>query len=251
MLEKSFGLLFFMRKPKNYTSGLLPVYLKITVNGQPKEISTKRNWNPARWSSEAGRALGNKEEVKTLNAYLDELQQMVYQARKSLLENNRPITADAIKCILTGNKEKRKSILTVFRHHNEQMKALEGVDFAAGTIERYNTSYKHTEEFIIWKYCVPDLSITDLDYEFMSEYAFWLKSIRKCNHNTTMKYLANFKKVVLICVKNKWLPSDPFDNFKLTKKAVDRHPLSFEELKKIEEKSFVGDSAQTDHLIPI
>ena len=129
MLEKSFGLLFFMRKPKNYTSGLLPVYLKITVNGQPKEISTKRHWNPARWSSESGRALGNKEEVKTLNAYLDELQQMVYQARKSLLENNKPITADAIKSILTGNTEKKKTILAVFQHHNEQMKALEGIDF--------------------------------------------------------------------------------------------------------------------------
>lgn len=228
-----------MRKPKNYTSGLLPVYLKITVNGQPKEISTKRNWNPAKWSSEAGRALGNKEDVKTLNAYLDELQQMVYQARKSLLENNRPITADAIKCILTGNTEKKKSILTVFRHHNEQMKALEGVDFAPGTVERYTTSYKHTEEFISWKYGTNDLPIADLDFEFMSEYSFWLKSIRKCNHNTTMKYLANFKKIVLICVKNRWLPSDPFEQFKLSKRIVDRHPLSNEELLMIEKKTFV------------
>jgi site-specific recombinase XerD len=241
MLEKSFGLLFFMRKPKNYTSGLLPVYLKITVNGHPKEISTKRNWNPTRWSSEAGRAIGNKEEVKTLNSYLDELQQKVYQAKKSLLEDNKPITADAIKSILTGNTEKKKSILEVFQHHNEQIKALEGVDFASGTVERYATSYKHTQDFINWKYGALDLCIIDLDYEFMSEYAFWLKSIRRCNHNTTMKYLANFKKIVLICVKNKWLPSDPFENFKLTKRAVDRHPLSDEELKKIEDKCFVTD----------
>jgi hypothetical protein len=102
------------------------------------------------------------------------------------------------------------------------LKALEGVDFASGTIERYKTSYKHTEDFINWKYGTLDLCIVDLEYEFMSDYAFWLKSIRKCNHNTTMKYLANFKKIVLICVKNKWLPSDPFNNFKLTKRIVDR-----------------------------
>lgn len=136
----------------------------------------------------AGRVLGNKEDVKTLNAYLDELQQMVYQARKSLLENNRPITTDAIKCILTGNTEKKKSILTVFQHHNEQMKALEGIDFAPGTVERYTTSYKHTEEFISWKYGTNDLPIADLDFEFMSEYAFWLKSIRKCNHIQQPKF---------------------------------------------------------------
>jgi len=41
MLEKSLGLLFYIRKPKSYTDGLLPIYLRITIDGIPKEISTK------------------------------------------------------------------------------------------------------------------------------------------------------------------------------------------------------------------
>ena len=46
MLEKSFGLLFFLKQPRNYEGGEMYVYLKITVDGIPKEMSVKRNWDP-------------------------------------------------------------------------------------------------------------------------------------------------------------------------------------------------------------
>jgi len=238
MLEKSFGLLFFMRKPKNYKTGLLPIYIKITVDGQPKELSAKRKWDPAKWNQAAGRACGTKEEARELNYYLSTLEQKVYEAKKSLMETDKLITASAIKNVLIGYDDSRKMILELFQNHNKQMKDLEGIDFAPGTIERYNTSYEHTREFILWKYKTADKEIKELDYEFITEYAFWLKSIRKCNHNTTMKYLGNFKKIVLICVKNKWLASDPFANFKLTKKEVKRIALTDFELKQITKKKF-------------
>jgi len=241
MLEKSFGLLFFMRKPKNYKNGLLPIYLKITVDGQPKELSAKRKWDPAKWNTPAGRALGTKEESRELNYYLNSLELKVYEAKKKLMDSGKVITAAAIKNILLGCDESQKMLLELFKDHNKQMKDLEGIDFAPGTVERYNTSYEHTKEFIVWKYKVTDKDIKELDHEFISQYAFWLKSIRKCNHNTTMKYLGNFKKIVLICVKNKWLPSDPFVDFKLTKKEVERTALTDIELKRIMNKNFEND----------
>ena len=45
MVEKSFGLLFYLKKPKNAKAGERYVYLKITVDGIPKEIAIKRIWN--------------------------------------------------------------------------------------------------------------------------------------------------------------------------------------------------------------
>jgi hypothetical protein len=33
MLEKSFGLLFYLKKPKNCEGGPVPVYLRIMVSG--------------------------------------------------------------------------------------------------------------------------------------------------------------------------------------------------------------------------
>ena len=33
MPEKSLSLLFYLKKPKNYRKGTMPIYLRITVNG--------------------------------------------------------------------------------------------------------------------------------------------------------------------------------------------------------------------------
>jgi len=238
MLEKSFGLLFFLKQTKSQNDDLMFIYLKITVDGKSTELSTKRKCAQSRWNPGAGREIGNKESTKELNYYLDSLEQLVYQAKRSLFDTDKPITAQAIKDVLNGVTEKPRMILDIFKHHNDQMKALEGIDFAPGTIGRYEISKQHTRDFIKWMYKMDDKPIKELDHEFISQYAFWLKTVRKCNHNSTMKYLANFKKVVLICVKNRWLPGDPFANFKLTKKAVEKIALTESELKRVIEKKF-------------
>lgn len=238
MLEKSFGLLFFLKQTKNQKDDLMFIYLKITVDGKSTELSTKRKCAQSRWNPGVGREIGNKESTKELNYYLDSLEQLVYQAKRSLFDNDKPITAQSIKDVLNGVTEKPRMILDVFKHHNDQMKALEGIDFAPGTIGRYEISKQHTRNFIKWMYKVDDKPIKELDHEFISQYAFWLKTVKKCNHNSTMKYLANFKKVVLICVKNRWLPGDPFANFKLTKKEVEKVALTESELKRVIEKKF-------------
>ncbi|NHA03240.1 site-specific integrase [Mucilaginibacter sp. HC2] len=241
MLEKTFGLLFFLKQPKNKGEDNRFIYLKITVDGKAVELSTKRRCEQSRWNARAGRAVGTKEATKELNQYLDSFEQQVFQVKRFLNDSERNVSAQGIKDILTGNVEKPKMILEIFRQHNDQMEALEGIDFATGTIERYNISLDHTRAFIKWHYKVEDKPIKELDYEFISQYAFWLKTERKCNHNSTMKYLANFKKVVLICVKNRWLPGDPFANFKLTKKPVEKTALTESELKRIIEREFISE----------
>jgi len=198
MLEKSFGLLFFMRKPKNYKTGPLPVYLKITIDGAATELSAKRKCEPTQWSSKSGRAIGNKESVKELNHYLDSLELMVFQAKRKLIEKDMEIRVEAIKNLLTGTDEKKVMILEVFKYHNIQMKALEGTEFAANTVDRYETTINHAKAFIRWKYGSDDMEIKKLNHEFITEFCFWFKSEQKCNHNSTMKYLSNFKKIVLI-----------------------------------------------------
>jgi hypothetical protein len=83
MLEKSIGLLFFLKKPKNYQQGdPKDVYLKITVDGIARELSCRRKWEYKRWNPHAGRASGFKEDAKELNTYLDTLQTMAYDAKR-------------------------------------------------------------------------------------------------------------------------------------------------------------------------
>jgi site-specific recombinase XerD len=241
MLETSFGLSFFLKPPfKENPDGTKHIYLRITVNRQVRDIATKRSCHPSKWNVRAGRAIGNKEDTKELNSYLDTLTGKVYQAKKALLDSNKELTAEAIKNQLLGKEESKTTILKVFQEHNDQVAALVGTDFAPGTLERYETSLKHTREYIKWKYKEDDFDIKKLDYEFISQFEFWFKAKKKISHNTTMKYLANFKKIVLLCVKRGWLLRDPFYAFKFSKREVDRQALTESELKKVWDKE-MGD----------
>ncbi|UJP63955.1 site-specific integrase [Mongoliitalea daihaiensis] len=238
MIEKTFSLLYYLKPSKNDRNGLKSIYMRITVDSQRFEMSTKYKCHPDKWLTAANRVKGKTEEARMINSYLDTLQLKVHQVRKYLLDNDKEISLKNIKNVLQGKSEQNRMILEIFSEHNEKMEALVGQEFAEGTLERYKTSFEHTKAFIQWKYKKDDLEIKKLDYDFISDYSFWLKSVRGCAHNTTVKYLGNFKKIVLSCIKKGWLIRDPFVGFKLAKKEVPRHYLTFEELEALEAKYF-------------
>jgi site-specific recombinase XerD len=169
----------------------------------------------------------------------------VYEAKLLLIQAGHPVTAENIKNQVLGREivsgERPRMIMEIFAYHNQQMAALVGKEFAAGTLERYETSLKHTRSFLEWKFKVPDLDIRKLDFEFIADYEFWLKSVRHCDHNTTMKYLSNFRKIVNRCLQNGWLLRNPFTGFKMTKREVERQALTQEQLDVISNKVFVAE----------
>ncbi|WP_448103703.1 Arm DNA-binding domain-containing protein [Pedobacter panaciterrae] len=134
MLEKSFGLLFYLKQPKNQRRKDRFVYLRITVDGKSKELSTKRTWTTDRWNQGLGRATGSKEDTRTLNEYLESLIAKVYEAKKALLDKDRRLTAEILKNVVTGQGPERKDILDIFRKHIKVMISLKNIDFKPRTI---------------------------------------------------------------------------------------------------------------------
>nr|WP_294945056.1 site-specific integrase [uncultured Mucilaginibacter sp.] len=235
-MKTNFSLLFYLKKPKNYVDGPVPIYIRITVNGKRSETTAGRNIEPAQWNSKAGRVKGTKESSRTLNNLLGQLQSMAIAAHQQLTEQNVIITAERLKNKLTGKAEVSRMLLTQFREHNRQVEALVGADYAPGTLERYKTSLKHTEEFIKWKYGRNDIDIREVDHSFVTGYDFYLRSVRKCANNTAIKYLKNFKKIIRICMASGWLSVDPFANYKAKIKVVDRAFLTQEQIQLIADK---------------
>jgi hypothetical protein len=222
MISKSFGLLFYLKKPRGYVKGECPVYLRITINGVMKEMSIHRNCDLARWHSKTGRAVvcspsGRRsalpsipldDQFRALNAYLDTLQAKVHKARHQLLMNGKPVTAETVRNFVRGretNAERPQLLLEIFQYHNDQVKALVGKEFSKGTLTKFNTVLKHTRAFLQWKYKADDIDIRKLDYEFITELEFWYKSVQHVEHNTTMKYIACIKKMAIRALRNGWL----------------------------------------------
>ena len=232
---------FYAKSTKANTSGLVPIYVRVTIDGKRFEFSTKKFINISKWSSEQSRMKGNSEEARSINNLLDFTKNRINDIQYEILKDGEKINIEDFKNKLFGIKEKDRTLLPIFLDHNNKIKELIGSEYAPGTYERYQTSLKHTKEFLLWKYNVTDIEITKIDHAFIADYEFYLRSVRKCANNTAVKYIKNFSKIIKICIANDWLDKNPFVNYKSKVKEVERVYLSEEELQTIIEKEFVSE----------
>ena len=240
-MKTNFSLLFYLKKQKNYKSGPATIYMRITVNGKRSENSTGRECEPSRWNAHAGRANGTKEVTRSLNAYLDDLQKKVYEAHSQLTEADEMITAESIRNKFLGKSEQPRSLIEIFKDHNHKVEALVGKEYTKGTLTRYQTTLKHTSNFLKWKYKLSDIDIKKIDHAFLMDFEFYLRSERKCANNSAVKYVRNFGKIIRICIANRWLAYDPFLNYKNKIKTVERVFLTTEELQEMADKNLATD----------
>ncbi|MCY0970538.1 phage integrase SAM-like domain-containing protein [Chryseobacterium wangxinyae] len=69
-----------------------------------------------------------------------------------------------------GIDVRKITLIEVFKDHNNQIKELIGKGFAHGTWERYETSLKHTQQFMKWKYNISDIDVTEINPAFIADY---------------------------------------------------------------------------------
>ena len=237
-MKTNFSMLFYLKKQKNYTSGLAPVYLRITVDGERAEVTTNRECEPEKWNSHSGRATGTKENIKSLNAFPDNLQSDAYEAHRYLHENGKQITAESLKNRMLGKSEKSYMLIELFKDHNSKVASLVGKGFAPATHKRYETSLRHTQAFLKFQFGVADINIEKVDNAFITDYDYFLRTTNKCNNNSTLKYIKNLGKIIRICLSNGWIIKNPFVNYKGKIKTVNRVYLTEEEVQRMADKCF-------------
>lgn len=240
-MNAKLSILFYAKRAKTTTDGLIPIYLRVTVNGERIELSTKRYTHPDKWSIEGSCMKGSSAESKAINSYLDTLKAKVYDYQQQLIREDEIVNAENMRNKILGVEKRSHMLVGIFKQHNEELKALVGREFATATHTRYETSLKHTENFLKWKYKVSDIDIRKIDHEFITSYEFYLKSVHKCNQNTTAKYIKNFGKIVRICLANGWIDRDPFINYKCKIVEVERAFLSQDEIETMFNKEFATD----------
>ena len=237
-MKTKVSILFYAKRAKASTNGLVPIYTRITVNGKRIELSTNRFVEISKWSIEAGKMKGTSEEARSINNHLELLKNQIRDSQMDLIHSKSPITTETLKSKILGIDERARMLVPIFQDHNNKIKELIGKEYAPGTLERYTTSLKHTIEFMQWKYNVSDIDITKIDHAFITDYEFWLRSVRNCNNNTAVKYIKNFNKIIKICLANDWLEKNPFANYKAKVKEVERVYLTESEIQSIIEKEF-------------
>lgn len=234
MLETSFGLSFYMKTASKKTN-IRYIYLRITVDGTRKETSTKRTWDIQRWDPKTERAIGNKEDARTLNHFLDAMVTRINQHKMDLMYREKTISAQRILDFVLGRVTSKAMLLEEFKKHNDEIFALVGKDYALATYKRYETARFRVTEFVNDKYHVNDIELRDLDFEFIHGYELYLKTIRNCVNNSALKYILCLKRVISRAIDKNILAQDPFRAFKMKRTKTLKKPLTSLELLALEQ----------------
>ena len=237
-MDNPISILFYLKRVKVNAQGLAPIFQRITINGRRLDNSTGKFVDPDKWHSEMSKMRGTSEEARSINGHLENLKSKILNVEKNLIKKDIPVNFESFKNEFIGRKEHERLLIPIFQEHNRKIKELIGLEYAAGTLERYETSLKHTKDFLSWKYNLTDINIEKIDHAFITEYEFYLRSERKCANNTAVKYIKNFHKIINQCMANGWLNKDPFSNYKAKVKDVERVYLTEEEIQAIINKDF-------------
>jgi len=236
-METSIYLRFYIKKSKLNKKGLTPILMRVTMDGKRSEINIGRSVDAEKWNSKTEKMMGRSVEANEVNDFIEIMRQKVKNVQKSFIEKNEPLyLSKFVKRFKGEEKDKSKMTLEVFKEHNEQMDRLADKSISKSTAKRYWTCYNHVEQFINEIYKMEDYRMKEIDHQFISKFEYFLKTTRECNHNSALKYVNNFKKIIRIALANQWIDRDPFYNFKVQFESVEREYLNEEEVQKLIDK---------------
>jgi hypothetical protein len=94
MERRTFSIMFMIRGAGRIKNQEVPIYIRITVDGERAEISIKRSVNPEHWNEIKGCAKSGTPYAKELNYFLEQVRHKVYEHQQNLI--NREILPGSI-----------------------------------------------------------------------------------------------------------------------------------------------------------
>ncbi len=238
-MKSTFKVLFYLKKGSEKRNGEVAIMARITVDGKICQFSTKQNILPENWNVKAGKATGKA--AGQINKMLDDVKASLNHIYHEQQRRDNYVTAEKVKNEFLGHSENHATLLDLFVKHNNDVKQLIGISKSASTYQKYEVTRKHLEKFLMYKYKLSDIALQEINLMFITDFEVYLKTIGKCNSNTTAKFMQFFKRIILIARNNGIITGDPFVNYKIRIQKVDIGYLTEEEIEKILKLNLVSE----------
>ncbi len=239
--SQTFSIQFLIRH-RNKLSPMAGIYMRITVNSQRTEISTKLSCPAELWN-------GKKEEIqsglgfasKRTNQLLEQMRGHILSIYQDLRVRRELITVQVIKNHFLGNDEQGHTLQSLIDYHyNAQKNSLDPL-----TLKHYHASYRYLQLFLEARKKCSDIYLRQIDYRFLTDYESFLRAYqpkengqRPLQHNTVMRHMSRFRTLINLAIKLGWLSQYPFKAYKISYKQSKRGYLTQEELEKIQNQTF-------------
>ena len=237
-MSSTFKVLFYLRGNYVNKEGKTSIMIRVTVNSVRVQFSSKIEIEPHLWDIQTNRVRGKSTDIKRINAELDSIRLSITNHYREIADKEATVTAEKVRNAFLGIVTKGETLLQIFDKHIADCEKLVDISITKATLQKYNVTRKRVTEFMEQRYKVKDISIKEVNHMFITDFDNFLRVEAECNNNTTAKFIQFFKRIILIARNNGWLLHDPFANYKIRLKAVDRGFLDKEEIASLAQKEF-------------
>ena len=233
-MKSTFSTIFYLKRQAARKDGTVPVMGRITVDGTQTQFSCKITIDPKVWDTKSGRAIGRSAAAIEANRMLDNMRVSINKHYREIMDRDNYVTAEKVKNAFLGLEHRCRTLLQVFKQHNEDYeKMYEAGMKAKATLLKYQCVYRHLEEFIYQRYHVRDIALKELTPAFISDFDIFLRTEKNCCTNTVWLYLCPLRTMVSIAISNEWLSRDPFRDYEVKKEQTTRYFLTKDEIRQL------------------
>ena len=215
-----------------------PIFCRITIAGEAVSFNIHKDIRVELWDMENHKAAGNSREAREVNQVLDACRTILYNKYRDIFGKDNFVTAEKLKNSYLGISTDNTMLLELFRDLIKDIEALVNITKTKATLQKYKVTYTRLSEFMKFKYNISDINVKEIKYQFICDFEVYLRTQANCSPNTTAKFIQFFKRVILIAQNNGWIQHNPFGNYKIHFKKVDRGYLTDQELEVIKNKEF-------------
>ncbi|KMQ64564.1 integrase [Chryseobacterium angstadtii] len=232
--RSTFKLLFYLKKNAVKKNGTVSIMGRITINGQVSQFSTKLEITAEQWDLKFGRVSGKSREATEANQKLDKIRLRIDQCYGQILEKQGYVTAEKLKNALLGTDDEAMTLFSFLEKFNSDFeKKKESGLKSYNTYRKYVCLFNHLKAFSKHRYSKDDISFNEVDCGFVQEFDFYLRNDLGLSHNTIWMYMIALTTVAKLAIRRKHLASNPFDEYRNTKKDRDRGYLLRKELEQL------------------
>lgn len=237
-MKATYRTLFYLKKNAVLKNGKAVIMIRITINGEIAQLSSKLQVNPEVWDLKAGKVKGRTAEANNINRQLDNLKSVIDKAYTKLYDESGYVIPEKIKNIILGIDRKYKTLLEYFDMHNKQYALKVGYSTSSVTSNRYQLLRSRVESFLKEEYNISDIPINEVTPVFLDSFYIYIRNKYKSAHNNAMKAMQRLRKIFYFAKNTGLNIPDPFWDFNIGFETVEREYLNQKEIEAIRTKEF-------------
>ncbi len=230
---------FILSKNRLNSAGKCPIRCRITYLKKRVEFATGLFINPSQWYSKLQLAKPPNDENTYINNQLSLIKNKINQAFLFLQIQGNVFSAEDIYGQYKGQPARQnKEVIEYFEEYLLKNKKLIGIEIKQITWNKFSYICNDVKDFIKWKFEKNDMPLKNLDYSFIVDFEYYLKTEKSQKQVTINKVLQRFKKVIKSSLTYKFIEVFPFAEHKPKKVTTNVVFLSNDELSELESHNF-------------